>query len=194
MKLETRSKGEKLMPKVKNNIFLNGLIGMLGKQFVIKRMKGGATIVTNRPTFSQYRKFSEKQKAHQQKFQEATAYGKVMKRHPVYLALAEGTPKTGYNIAVADWWHPPEILEVDLGGWRDGSGGAIRVKAQDDVRVVSVSVTIETASGKCLEMGEAQESGALWWEYHPAQPPAEGLQVTVIARDMPRRAAVWKSE
>jgi hypothetical protein len=68
------------------------------------------------------------------------------------------------------------------------------VKAQDDVRVVSVMVRIEAADGKSLESGEAQEAGALWWEYRPAQPPAVGLQVTVTAKDMPKHEVVWRSE
>jgi hypothetical protein len=182
------------MPKVTNNIFLKGLIGMLGKQLVIKRMKGGETIVTNRPHFSEYREFSEKQLAHQGKFQQAAAYGQARKRDPLYLTLAEGTSKNGYNIAIADWWHRPEILEVDLNGWWEGSGGAIRAKAQDDVRVVSVRVEIETASGKSLERGEAQQAGDLWWEYRPSQPAGEGLQVTIVAKDMPGHEAVWREE
>jgi hypothetical protein len=181
------------MAKVKNNIFLNGLRGMLGKQFVIKRMRGGRTIVTNMPTFSKFRKFSPKQKAHQKKFQMATGYGQAMKRHPLYLALSEGTSRTGYNIAVADWFHPPEILEVDLSGWASESGGVIRVKAQDDVKVVEVQVTITDENGAFLEGGEAQEAGGSWWEYGPAQAAREGLQVTVSARDMPGNTTELKT-
>jgi hypothetical protein len=55
-------------------------------------------------------------------------------------------------------------------------------------------VRIEAADGKSLESGEAQEAGALWWEYRPAQPPAVGLQVTVTAKDMPKHEVVWRSE
>ena len=180
------------MAKVKNNIFLNGLRGMLGKQFVIKRMRGGRTIVTNMPTFSKFRKFSPKQKAHQKKFQMATGYGQAMKRHPLYLALSEGTSRTGYNIAVADWFHLPEILEVDLNRWTSESG-VTRVKAQDDVKVVWVQVTITDENGAFLEGGEAWETGGSWWEYSPTQAAREGLQVTVSARDMPGNKVEWNS-
>jgi hypothetical protein len=93
----TTNKGAWSMAKVNRNIFLDGVSGMVGKQMVIKRMRGGGTILTNKPTFSADRVFSEDQLSHQQVFRLATAYGKLMKREPIYLALAEGTSRTGLS-------------------------------------------------------------------------------------------------
>ncbi len=173
------------MAKNDKNIFLEGLRGSLGDQLVVKKSKGGRTIITKKPTFRPDRTFSEAQLARQQIFREANLYARKMKQHPVYLALAEGTPRSGYNVAMADWSHPPEILEVDTRHWTGEGGGAIRIRAQDDVRVVEVRVRIADRCGIVLEEGAAQAAGTNWWEYRPGQGPGEGCQVRVCAKDMP---------
>ena len=90
-----------------------------------------------------------------------------------------------YNIAVADWFNRPQILEIDLSGWANGDGGTIRVRAQDDVMVEGVKVTIADETGTLLEEGEAVEGGALWWEYNTTQASATNMRVTAAARDLP---------
>jgi hypothetical protein len=59
------------------------------------------------------------------------------------------------------------------------------VRAQDDVSVQGVKVTIADENGTVLEEGEAQEVGALWWEYNTAQAAAKDTRVTVAAKDLP---------
>lgn len=172
------------MAKNHKNIFLEGFRGSIGDQLVVKRSRGGKTIITKKPTFRADRTFSEAQLARQQIMREANVYAKKMKHHPVYLALAKGTARTGYNVAMSDWCHPPEILKVDTSSWTV-DGGVIRVQAQDNVKVVAVQVRIADGSGTVLEEGEAQEAGAGWWEYRPERGPGEELQVKVSARDMP---------
>ena len=171
------------MAKVNNNIFVRGLSGKLGDQFIVKTDKGGRTIVSAKPTFNGAREFSPAQLAQQQAFREAAAYAKDKKGEEIYITKANGGAKTPYNIAVADWFNRPEILEVDMGGWT--SGGVIRVRAQDDVKGEEVKVGIADENGTLLEEGQAQEVGALWWEYNTAQPYAMNLFVTVAARDLP---------
>ena len=105
------------MAKVNGNIFMEHLSGMIGDQLVLKRARGGGTIISKKPTFRPDRAFSTAQLAQQQAFREATAYGRAMKREPIYLAKANGSAQTGYNVAVADWFNRPEILEIDLSGW-----------------------------------------------------------------------------
>ncbi len=41
------------MAKVNNNIFVRGLSGSLGDQFVIRKGRGGETIVSNMPSSSE---------------------------------------------------------------------------------------------------------------------------------------------
>jgi hypothetical protein len=173
------------MAKVNGNLFMDRLSGTLGDQLIIKKGRGGRTIICKKPTFREDREFSPAQLARQQAFREAAAYARTQKLNPVYIEKAEGTAKCSYNVAIADWLHPPEILEIDLSGWSNGDGGIIRVRAQDDVRVEGVVVTITDENGALLEEGEAGETGALWWEYSTAQAAANNMCVTVAARDLP---------
>jgi hypothetical protein len=172
------------MAKVSNNIVVRGLRGSLGDQLVIKTDKGGRTIVSAKPTFPANREFSPAQLAHQQAFREAVAYANMAKGEEIYRLKANGGPKSSYNIALGDYFNRPEILEVDLSQWING-GGAIRVKAQDDVVVAGVKVIITDETGALLEEGGASEVGALWWEYSTAQAAAANLRVTAAARDLP---------
>jgi hypothetical protein len=180
-----QGKKEYRMAKVNGNIFMAHLSGMIGDQLVIKRARGGRTINSKKPTFRSDRVFSAAQLAQQQAFREATAYARAMKREPIYLAKANDSAQTGYNVAVADWFNRPEILEIDLSGWTTEGGGVIRVRAQEDVKVQQVKVVISEENGALLEEGLASETGALWWEYQTAQPAAQNLRVTTAAMDLP---------
>ena len=173
------------MARVRENIVMQGLSGTLGNQLIIKTNKNGQTIISAKPNFDSDREFTPAQLAQQQAFREAAAYGKMMKGEEIYITKANGGVKNPYNIAVADWFNRPEILEVDLSGWVNGDGGTIRVRAQDDVKVEGVKITIMDESGAFLEEGEAQEVGALWWEYNTAQASATNMRVTAAARDLP---------
>ena len=173
------------MAKVQDNIVMKGLSGTLGDQLVIKAGRGGKTIVSAKPSFNPDRAFSPAQLTQQQAFREAAAYAKEVKGEEVYIKKANGGAKSPYNIAVADWFNRPEILEVDMSGWTNGSGGTIRVRAQDDVVVTGVKLTIADENGTPLEEGEAVDAGALWWEYSTAQAYAVNMRVTAAARDLP---------
>jgi len=173
------------MAIVTNNLLVRGLSGNLGDQFVVRTDKNGRTIVSDKPNLNGDREFSPAQLAQQQAFREAVAYGQAKKGEGVYIAKANGGSKSPYNLAVADWFNRPEILEIDLSGWVNGDGGTIRVRALDDVKVEGVKVTIADETGTFLEEGEASATGALWWEYNTAQAAANNMRVTVAARDLP---------
>lgn len=173
------------MAKVNDNLLLEGLSGKVGDKLVLKRIRGGRTILCKKPTFGPDRKFSNGQLDRQQAFREATDYAGKMKRDPVYLAAAEGTTRTGYNVAMSDWLNPPQVLKIDLSCWNGVAGDLIRVRVQDDFRVAGVRVEIRSETGTVLEAGAATEAGASWWEYRTNQPLAGALIVTVFASDMP---------
>jgi hypothetical protein len=131
----------------------------LGGQLVFRTLKDGRTIVCAAPDFSN-RVLSTNQKAHHSKFKAGTEYAKVAQfSEPIYAQLKEGTMKTAYNIALADYFHPPVIHEVK----REGS--RLKIHASDDVLVTGVAVTAYSADGKILEKGEAVQGDADWWEY-----------------------------
>lgn len=173
------------MAKVSNNLLVRGLSGNLGNQFTVRSNKNGRTIVSAKNNFENGRTSSPAQLAQQQAFREAVAYGQAMKGEEVYVNRANGGPRSPYNLAVADWFHRPQILEIDMNQWVNGDGSIIRVRAQDDVMVTGVQVAIKDENGTLLEEGEAGEAGALWWEYSTAQAYAHNLRVTAAARDLP---------
>jgi hypothetical protein len=169
------------MAKVKRNMIVRGISGIVGKDLVFRQMKDGSTIVSARPDFSN-RIFSKEQLTHQSRFQQAAAYARTAaKANPVYAELAKGTTKTAYNIALSDWFHPPAIHEVRR------EKDCVRVRATDDMRVARVVVMVVDERGKIVEKGEGtrcQVSGARsqddWWEYGTT---AEG-RVRVEAWDL----------
>ena len=65
------------MAKVRNNIFVRGLSGSVGDQFVVKQSRDGKTIISNSPTFNQNRTFSAAQLDQQDKFRDAVAYAEA---------------------------------------------------------------------------------------------------------------------
>ena len=120
------------MAKVNKNIVIEGLSGSLGDQLVIQAGKGGTTIIRTKPQPGDQPP-SEAQQAARERFQEAVAYAKGAKEKPAYVGKAAGTEKSAYNVAAADWLHPPEVVEIDLAAWTGGLGEKLRAKVRDDV-------------------------------------------------------------
>src|SRR5687768_11530420 len=116
------------MARIKNNIFVRGLTGSVGDQFVIRQDRAGRTIIANKPMFDDNREFTPTQKTQQEAFRQATTYAKFAKEQEIYIAKAAGTPMTAYNVAVADWFREPQVLEIDTRGWTGEMGQTIRIK------------------------------------------------------------------
>ena len=173
------------MAKIYNNIFLRGLTGSLGDQFVLRRDKAGRTIITNKPRFDENRQFSERQKANQEAFRQAAAYARLAQGENIYREKAEGTAKSAYNIAFADWFHKPQIVALDVTSWSGAAGQPIRIKAVDDVRISRVSVVIKDGSGAVLEQGHAVPLDASWWTYVTTKPANGTRRLEVTALDLP---------
>lgn len=178
------------MAKVRNNIIIKGLSGDLGKQLRIRTSRiSGRTSVSAIADFDNKRKDSPAQAAQKQAFREAAAYADKNEGNPVYVAKAKGKDRQPYNVAMSDWFHPPQILEIDLVGWRGGVGDVIRVLAVDDVQVAQVRIEIRDERGTILEAGEAVQHYTQWWEYVVKGPMRGELTVTVTACDLPGHVA-----
>jgi hypothetical protein len=150
------------MAKATNNILLRGVTGKLGGM-VIRHMRDGSIRLCAPPDFRK-RILSQAQKDHHTRFKQAAAYARqAALLEPVYEALARGTMKNAYNIALSDWFHPPVIHCIER------RGEMIRVEASDNVMVAQVHVRILDADGQVLEEGEAIQSDPElrpeWWEY-----------------------------
>jgi len=173
------------MAKVRNNLVMQGLSGLLGNQLTIRQDKAGRTIISARPQPKPNRTFTDAQKQHHHDFREAAAYAQSARGAQIYVSKAAGTPMNPYNVALADWFHAPEILELDLGDWSGQPGKVLRVKALDDVLVMQVSVSIRDAGGALLEQGPATSVDSLWWEYTTHAAGSGRLTVLASAQDMP---------
>ncbi len=171
------------MAEVKANPIVQGLSGGLGRDLMFRRLRDGRTILCVKPDFSR-RVFSEGQLSHQERFKQATAYAKwAAKAQPIYAELAAGTMKSAYNVALSDWFHPPQILAVETGGWTGEAGATLQVKAQDDVMVAGVSVLIR-AGETVVEEGDATQSDGLWWDYVTQVSVSEEVSVVVRVVDL----------
>jgi hypothetical protein len=119
---------------------------------------------------------------------EASAYAEFNKENPIYIAKArgkKGKQRQPKNVAMADWLHPPQILEINLERWRGCPGDVIRVLAVDNVQVAGVRVEIMDEAGALLETGEATLAVSQRWEYAFQYPHSGPLTVTVYASDLP---------
>ena len=178
------------MAKVRDNVVIRGLSGSFGEQIVIKIDKAGRTIVTNKPQFDENRVFTPAQLAHQEAFRKARVYAKDAKGEPAYVARAEGTPMSPANIALADWFHAPEIKEIDLSAWTGGGGQPIRIRAVDDVQVAQVTVVITDENDALLEQGAAAADEQSWWIYTTTADAGETTpKVLVSVEDLPGHIA-----
>jgi len=125
------------------------------------------------------------------KHAQATTYAKFAKNQPVYVEKAKGTSASAYNVAVADWFGQPEVLDIDISGWTGQIGQTINVKAQDDVKVTSVQVMIRENNGSAtaMEQGEAVQSeiDGVMWAYTTTTlvPMTPGTRLDASARDLP---------
>lgn len=179
------------MAKVFDNPITEGLSGKLGRRLVFRKGRGGKTIVALSPVFSEDRVFNEAQLAQQEAFRLATQYAVGAKDNPIYVNLAKGTDATAYNLAVADYFGKPDVLEINISEWTGQIGQTIRVKAQDNVRVMSVRVMIRESNNTAtaLEEGEAvrSETNGLMWVYttKTVVPMTPGTRIDAFARDLP---------
>jgi|GEM_PF-865398 len=161
------------MAKATMNGIIEGLSGSIDKNHYARTTRGGKTIISLKPDFSN-RQFSEGQLDVQSGMKAASAYAVVAKVNPVYVQKAEGTDKNAYNVAVGDWFNPPVIRRIE------SRAGNIRVVASDDVMVTGVTITVMDEAGQPLEQGEAELDRGVWWVYEAAN---QGT-ILVEARDL----------
>jgi len=177
------------MAKVANNIITEGLSGTLGGRLVFRNGKTGQTIVAAKRASAPDRVFNASQQAHQEAFRQAAAYAKVARVEDVYVTKAEGTTKSAYNVAVADWFNKPQIPEIDVKDWNGQAGQPIRVKATDDVQVIRVSVVISDGNGTVLEQGNASQDEGQWWTYVTTGQTNGSRSLKITAQDRPGHTA-----
>jgi len=178
------------MAKVAKNLVLHGASGKLGDQIVIRQWKGQTVLaVAPGPRETQP---SAAQAAQRARFQQAVLYGKQILADPdrkaEYQAAAEGTTRSAYNVAVADFLHAPDIDEIDVTGYAGHAGDTIRVRVTDDFKAAQVWVGIYNADGSLVEEGQAvQQANGIDWIYTATQENSDtsGDRILIRASDQP---------
>lgn len=178
------------MAESKGNILTKGLSGTLGGQVVFKKY-GDRIIVSKVPDMSRVKK-SESQKRENSKFREAIYYAKGQMADPVskaeYKAKAKDLQKA-HNVAIADFYNPPEIRNVDTSGML--SSKRIQIYAWDDFKVVKVVVELYGSNNALLEEGDAQELSEWNWEYKVTSVDVnDAMKLIVKAFDKPGNMTV----
>ncbi|MBN2213642.1 MAG: hypothetical protein JW723_05305 [Bacteroidales bacterium] len=181
------------MARLKERNIIKGLSGRVGKNFIFKQY-GSKTIISVYPDMSKVR-LSAKQKKENNRFREAMAYARSQMSDPdakaAYKAKAKDMQKP-HNVAIADFYNPPEIDYVDVSISKAGQADRIFIDAKDDFMVVRVEVEITSDDGNQKETGQAMQINENRWLYvvREVYHTAEGLTVTIRALDKPGNCTV----
>jgi hypothetical protein len=178
------------MAESKNNIVTHGLSGKVGKLLVFSN-RAGKTVVSSAPR-KRTGEPTEKQKAHQRRFQQAVIYGKEVQldAEKKELYKQEASPGVSvYNVAVADFMQAPDIVEIDVAAYTGKVGGTITVTVDDNFMVSEVTVTIINGDATEVESGNAQPSPTSnrKWIYTAIaeNPNLSGDKIIIRAFDLP---------
>ncbi len=155
-----------------NNVVIRGLSGKLGQLVILSDGH-----LRTRPDVSK-RVWSERQREHLSRFEQAKAYARTVMADPAlhakYAAKAARSHGLGvWQLAIADFFHPPRILSVMPDPNCGEQGSRVVIRAVDDFQVAGAEVTIGSDTG-LLEQGAA------------AVDPATGSWVYTLAGDLPR--------
>ncbi|MEJ1239714.1 hypothetical protein WBG78_16375 [Chryseolinea sp. T2] len=182
------------MARIKNNPLLKGVSGKIGDNIIIKEYKDGRRVMQNKP--KKRKTNSRKQRDHFENFRLGVEYADEQLKQPavreLYERRAKGTNRTAQNLIVRDFLLAPIIHAIELPNYTGAPGEVIRIRASDDFKIVSLSVTIETENGKILEKGEAQLRGKKGlWRYFTTVINANlaGTVISVVAIDLPHNEA-----
>jgi hypothetical protein len=177
------------MAESKKNDVILGMSGKFGEMFVF-RQKDGKTIASRAPG-PRTAEPTSGQQAVRSKFQLAVLYGKtIMADEPTKQAYKDRAApgQSAYNVAIADFFQAPNIVEVDLSQYTGQTGQRIRIRVTDDFEVTSVALTIHNQDGTLQEEGDAvQSENKLDWIYttNSANASLSGDKITIMATDTP---------
>ena len=178
------------MAKSKENLYLYGLSGSVGKQMVFRNTARG-TILAKSPRHTGKR--TEHQKEQGKKFLKAVAYAKQALADsslaPHYKQLAATSPNklSAYNIAVADYLRPPVIEAIDTTNYKGvATDEKILITVTDNVKITTVKVRIESSDKSEIEQGNATLHEGKWQYITTAiNASITGDKVIVTATDRP---------
>ena len=169
---------------------LKGFRGRIGD--LIYRTRGNKTFVYAAPLPRKEKpETTARLQNHRSLFKDAVVYAQSALKDPALHERYKAVTKNGqtaFNIAVRDFYSPPEINEIETRRYLGKTGDIITIKASDDFEVSTVMVSIQSAGGKLLEMGEAIPAIKKYkWCYHISRPnkAVPGTIIVVEAKDHP---------
>lgn len=135
---------------------------------------------------------TDKQLKLRRKFKRGVEYAKSVLSNPSLKAayeavLTEG--QTAYNLALADYFVPPEIKMLDVSKYHGKVGDIIRVRAIDNFRVNKVKLIIKKSDEIIIESGDAVRDSlnVLLWKYTVTKNNTQisGTKIIATAIDLP---------
>lgn len=177
------------MAESKNNVITHGLSGKFG-DLVVFRQRAGKTLATKAPG-SIEREPTPAQQNVRQRFQKAAIYGKSVIADPAAKEAYEAAASNGqsaYNVAFADFFNAPDILEIDISAYTGQANQPIRIRVTDDFKVKAVKLQIHNQDGSLVEEGLAvQMNNGPDWTYTTigSNPSLLGDKISVMATDNP---------
>jgi hypothetical protein len=138
------------------------------------------------------------QAAVRERFREAALYGRMALAQPAvrqaYAAAAQEQGKPVTSLMIADFFHAPVVVRLEVSEYTGQAGQSIVAQAHDDFEVTGVTVSIKEAGGQVVESGAADQnppdSGR--WVYTTKQAVASltGTTITATASDRPGNVGV----
>jgi len=182
---------------VTENDLTDGISGRVGNKIVFRVVKG-RTLVTRRPKRTAAP--TELQLQHRERFQQAARYAKEKMLDPaakaVYDQIAEGQAyNSAFSEAVRDYLTLPKVVGVNVGAYSGAAGSVLGVKVSDNVKVITLNVSIRDASNNVIESGNASHTpGDMEWKYTTttAIPSLSGVKIIVTAIDRPGNQATFE--
>lgn len=169
------------------NIVIHGMSGKLG-DILVFRQRSGKTIAAQAPG-ERPGEGTVAQQAIRSRFQRAVVYAKAAIADPTVKATyqaAAGGDQSAYNVAIADFFHAPDILSIDISRYTGQPGQTISLQVTDDFLVKTVKLSIHNEDGSLVEEGNAvKEANGLDWVYTTtaANAATSGDRIVVTASD-----------
>jgi len=178
------------MAKIRKNIVLAGTTGSIGRQVVVRQTKHGAVLGAH-PVTTEH-PITNNQRLAREKFRVAVGYAKGAKDRPEYQQPAKSRNLSTFNVAAADFFHPPELVDVDVSEYEGKAGQRIWVRAIDDVLVTDVQIAIADNQNVLIENGRMTRDPidkTLWVYTATKDANTTQVKIKLEAIDLPKHAA-----
>lgn len=174
------------MATVTNNVFTQGLRGLVGGDMVFRTYRG-KTVVSAKPALPDKSKESVAQRGTRQRFKEATVFAKAAMQDPSRKSYYQQRARAlklpnAYTAAITDYMRKPVVQKIDMSRYGGQGGDVIMIQAtKKGFALTAVEVAIVDGEGTVVEQGAARRvRGHDRWCYRAKETTARrGLQVLV---------------